>query len=64
MRHDLRSPLAVVIARADLLLAEVGGPLTPSQRTSVQAIVTHAERLQRELEALAERLDARRAPDP
>jgi K+-sensing histidine kinase KdpD len=59
LRHDLRSPLAVVIGRADLLLSEVHGTLNADQRRSVEAILESAGRLQRDLEALADEIDPR-----
>lgn len=58
LRHDLRSPLAVIVGRADLLLSELHGPLNAEQRRSVEALLQSADRLQRELEELADRVDA------
>ncbi len=46
VRHDLRSPLSVIVGRADLLLEGMADPLTPRQRHSVQAILRAAERIQ------------------
>lgn len=57
LRHDLRSPLAVILGRAELLLEEVYGELTPDQRRSIEVVVRNAERLTRELEEVADALD-------
>jgi len=58
LRHDLRTPLAVVVGRCDLLESEAQGPLTEGQRRSLEAISRNALRLQRELEHLAAHLPA------
>jgi signal transduction histidine kinase len=57
VRHDLRSPLAVVLGRAEMLLSGALGPITPAQRASLEAITRSAERLDRELGELAVLLD-------
>jgi signal transduction histidine kinase len=57
LRHDLRSPLSVVLGRAEILLSELHGPLSPEQRRSVEDIVRHALRMNVELTALAEQYD-------
>lgn len=57
LRHDLRSPLAVIVGRADLLLQGVYGELNADQRRSLEVVVRNAERLTRELEEVADALD-------
>lgn len=58
LRHDLRTPLAVIIGRCEMLEAEAYGGLTDGQRRSVEAISRNAQRLVEELEHLAEHLPA------
>ncbi len=60
LRHDLRSPLSVILGRAEILLSEIHGPLTAEQRRSLDDIVRHALRMNTELSALAEQYDALR----
>lgn len=64
LRHDLRSPLAVILGRADLLLTGVPGPLEPAQRRSLEILIQHAERLDRELAAAADTFDRCCEPGP
>lgn len=52
VRHDLRSPLAVIVGRADLLLEGMADPLTPRQIRSVEAILRAAERMEALLDEL------------
>ncbi len=63
LRHDLRSPLAVTVGRAGMLLEGLAGDLNEPQRRTVQAIAEAADRLRADLDALAEALDARQGPD-
>lgn len=62
IRHDLRSPLSVILGRAEILLSEIHGPLTPEQRRSLDDIVRHAHRINTELTAVADLIDAQRKP--
>ena len=64
VRHDLRSPLSVILGRAEILLSEIHGPLTPEQRKSLDDIVRHALRMNAELTELADLLDAARGNPP
>jgi signal transduction histidine kinase len=57
VRHDLRNVVAVISGRAELLLSGVNGPLTDAQHRSVSIVVTHADRLVEELDALAALID-------
>ncbi|MCB9685130.1 MAG: hypothetical protein H6738_07095 [Alphaproteobacteria bacterium] len=64
LRHDLRSPLAVILGRAELLLEGVYGELNADQRRSLEVVARNAERLTRELEAVAEAFDEGTDPSP
>ncbi len=57
LRHDLRSPLAVIVGRCDMLLQGTFGPLNADQSRSLAAVLRNAERLQHEIQQLAEDLD-------
>jgi signal transduction histidine kinase len=52
VRHDIRSPLAVILGQCEILVLGLGGPLSDKQRKSVDAI----ERKAQELRAMVERL--------
>lgn len=54
----------MVLGRAEMLAAETYGPLTEGQRRCVDAILRGAERLQEELEQLAEDLESLSDPPP
>ncbi|MFT4621990.1 MAG: signal transduction histidine kinase [Myxococcota bacterium] len=45
LRHDVRTPLAVILGRCELLAAELQGPMTAEQHTAVDAIRRNADRL-------------------
>ncbi|MEI6726271.1 MAG: HAMP domain-containing sensor histidine kinase [Actinomycetes bacterium] len=47
VRHDLRSPLAVMYPLLSLLLGESAGELTPKQREYVETMERNVERLER-----------------
>jgi signal transduction histidine kinase len=57
VRHDLRSPVAVIVGRVDLLLSELQGPVTAAQRKSLESILASAERIDRLAGDLASRID-------
>ncbi|MEZ4241884.1 MAG: histidine kinase dimerization/phospho-acceptor domain-containing protein [Myxococcota bacterium] len=57
VRHDLRSPVTIIVGRADLLLSGVQGALNDEQRRSLEAIVASAERVDRMARDVAERID-------
>ncbi len=57
MRHDLRGPLTVIMGRAELLQAEVHGPLNEGQRGCLDAIMRSTVRLASELDALGDAID-------
>jgi K+-sensing histidine kinase KdpD len=64
LRHDLRTPLAVILGRAEILLSEMHGPVNADQRRSLDDIVRHAQRINQELSVVADLLDAQlRPPD-
>ena len=54
--------MSVILGRAEILLTEMHGPLTPEQRRSIDDIVRHAQRINAELAVVAQLLDARRVP--
>jgi signal transduction histidine kinase len=54
VRHDLRSPLAVLLGQCEILSIGLGGPLTEKQRRSVEAM----ERKTRELQAMIDQVTA------
>jgi signal transduction histidine kinase len=58
LRHDLRSPLAVIVGRCDMLASGALGALDEHQLRSVEAILRNAERIERELDHLADHLPA------
>jgi signal transduction histidine kinase len=45
LRHDVRTPLAVILGRCELLAAGLQGPLTPEQLAAVEAVQRNADRL-------------------
>lgn len=53
LRHDVRTPLAVILGQADLLELEA---LTPRQQRCVDLVRTHCERLEALLSALAQEI--------
>jgi len=53
LRHDLSSPLSVIIGRCDMLLQGAHGPLNADQRRALESVLRSAERLEREVRALA-----------
>jgi signal transduction histidine kinase len=55
LRHDLRSPLAVILGRCELLNAGTGGPLTEAQTRSVDAIARAAKKMLTLLDEVADR---------
>ena len=57
VRHDLRSPLAVILGRCEILEAGVQGSLNDAQQHSVAAIKRQADRLEEMLAELAELLE-------
>ena len=62
VRHDVRSPLAVIIGRCDLLIQGTQGAINPEQRQSLAAVLRNAERLKVELQELADDLAALAPP--
>ena len=58
LRHDVRTPLAVILGRCELLEAELQGPLSPEQRVAIEAIRRNAERLGLLLDDAVQRLGA------
>ena len=54
VRHDLRSPLAVMYPLLSLLLGESAGELTPKQREYLETMERNVERLERLLESAME----------
>lgn len=54
VRHDIRSPLAVILGQCEILTLGLGGPLTDKQRKSLEAI----ERKAQDLRFMSERLAA------
>ena len=56
VRHDVRSPLAVVLGQCELLELGVHGDLTPKQRDAVESIRRHAERALAMLDEVARRM--------
>jgi len=59
VRHDLRSPLAVLLGQCEILSIGLGGPLTDMQRRSVEAMERKTRELQEMLERLTEELSDR-----
>ena len=53
VRHDLRSPLAVIVTQCDLMDEGMGGPV------AVERIRRQARRMLEQLDALALRFDER-----
>ena len=56
IRHDVRSPLAVVLGQCELLLLDAAGPLTPKQVEAVERIERQARRALEMLDAVGESL--------
>lgn len=56
VRHDVRSPLAVILGQCELLMIETGGALSERQRKSVDAIERQAKNLRTLLDELGDRL--------
>src|SRR5664280_866471 len=54
VRHDLRSPLAVMYPLLSLLLGESAGELTPKQREYLETMERNVERLERLLVSATE----------
>jgi signal transduction histidine kinase len=54
VRHDLRSPLAVMYPLLSLLLGETAGGLTPKQREYLETMERNVERLERLLVSATE----------
>jgi signal transduction histidine kinase len=54
VRHELRSPLAVMYPALSLLLDGIAGELTPKQRDYLEIIARNAERLERLLAGATE----------
>ncbi|MFM9105076.1 MAG: ATP-binding protein [Chloroflexota bacterium] len=52
--HELRTPLTAVMGYSQMLLAEAGGPLTPSQRHDLVQVARGADRLLSLIEDLLE----------
>lgn len=52
VRHELNTPLNVILGFSDVLLQEVDGPLTPQQREDVEAIRSAGSYLQELVEAV------------
>lgn len=53
LRHDLYSPLSVILGRCDMLLQGAHGELGAEQRRAVEAVLRSAERMETELRQLA-----------
>ena len=51
LNHDIRSPLAVIVGRCDLLLA---GELSSESQRSVEAIARNAQRMKQMIEMLGD----------
>jgi signal transduction histidine kinase len=58
IRHDVRSPLAVVLGQCELLLLGAAGPLTPAQADAVERIERQARRALALLDDAADRMRA------
>jgi len=60
--HDLRTPLTSIMAFTELLLDEIGGPLTPRQREYLQDISSSSSRLLKSINQILEiaRAEARK----
>jgi len=52
VRHDIRSPLAVILGQCEILSLGLGGPVTDKQRRSIEAV----ERKAQDLRVMSERL--------
>ncbi len=50
LRHDLRSPMAVVLGQCELLQLGVHGELTPRQEAAIESVVRQTERALKLLE--------------
>ena len=46
LRHDVRTPLAVILGRCELLAAELHGPMVSEQLAAVEAIMRNAQRIE------------------
>ncbi len=46
LRHDVRTPLAVILGRCELLAAELHGPMVAEQLAAVEAIMRNAQRIE------------------
>ena len=53
LRHDVRTPLAVILGRCELLAAGLQGPVTPAQAAALDAIRRNADKLTRMLDEAA-----------
>ena len=60
LNHDIRSPLAVIVGRCDLLLA---GDLTAGSEKSVEAIARNAQRMKQMIEMLGDAVVAAQGAD-
>lgn len=56
VRHDIRSPLAVILGQCEILSLGLGGPLTDKQRKSLDAVERKATELRVMLDRLADQL--------
>ncbi len=56
VRHDMRSPLAVLLGQCEILGMELGGALTEKQRRSVEAMERKAQQLKEMIDDLAAEL--------
>ncbi|MEZ4321097.1 MAG: histidine kinase dimerization/phospho-acceptor domain-containing protein [Myxococcota bacterium] len=56
LRHDIRSPLAVVLGQCELLELGIHGPLNEKQRAAIASIRNHSERALEMLDEVAARL--------
>jgi len=62
IRHDIRSPLAVVLGQCELLQLEAHGPITQRQRDALDTIRKHAERALMMLDEAGSQLGSNEAP--
>ncbi len=56
LRHDVRTPLAVILGRCELLSAGLQGPITPAQASALEAIARNATKVTRLLDEALELL--------
>ncbi len=50
--HELRKPVAVILAYAELLVDEVAGPLNPDQKAKLETVLQNVQRLDRIIDDL------------